>query len=488
MIQRRGAQKYPDTVWGKGNPPKVGRKNLSAWACAEEAQDCFFRTPSGEKALFMLGERQGQPLEAAAAGGAGARSLLLRDLFHCPNTVPAGAGTDLEESNMVFGLLKDIKNGEYRTIATPAEIATIVADGHTALVQRGAGEKAGFEDQEYEKAGARLVDTMEDIYGQADFVTKVKELEPCEFPLLRKGQIIFTCIHPAAHPQEVQAILDSGCIAFTAEDCHRYGSPNCEAAGKQGALMGLESMLSINGGKGKFVNGLGGAPGVKALVIGGGVVGRAAISVLHALGAWVTVMDINIGTLRDIGKQFNEEVNTQISNRYNLKKILPEIDVVYNCVRWPKDAKEYMIDREMVRSMEKGSVIVDISNDYGAIETFHETTHENPRYIEEGVVHYCVSNIPGAISQSTSIAYAASVLPHFRSIINNGVAQACAKDGFLRRSLTTYKGYLTHEETSAIQGRPWVRPEDILEIADQKLDLAPSTTKSHSDNFIKLEK
>ncbi len=108
-------------------------------------------------------------------------------------------------------------------------------------------------------------------------------------------------------------------------------------------------------------------------------------------------MDINIGTLRDIGKQFNEEVNTQISNRYNLKKILPEIDVVYNCVRWPKDAKEYMIDREMVRSMEKGSVIVDISNDYGAIETFHETTHENPRYIEEGVVHYCVSNIPGAI-------------------------------------------------------------------------------------------
>ena len=162
---------------------------------------------------------------------------------------------------------------------------------------------------------------MEDIYGQADFVTKVKELEPCEFPLLRKGQIIFTCIHPAAHPQEVQAILDSGCIAFTAEDCHRYGSPNCEAAGKQGALMGLESMLSINGGKGKFVNGLGGAPGVKALVIGGGVVGRAAISVLHALGAWVTVMDINIGTLRTLSRQYNEQVNTMISTKENIAKI-----------------------------------------------------------------------------------------------------------------------------------------------------------------------
>ena len=172
---------------------------------------------------------------------------------------------------MVFGLLKDIKNGEYRTIATPGEIATIVADGHTALVQRGAGATAGFADEAYEKAGAKLVDTMEEIYAQCDFVTKVKELEPCEFPLLREGQIIFTCIHPAAHPEEVQAILDSKCIAFTAEDCHRYGSPNCEAAGKQGALFGLESMLSINGGKGKFVSGLGGAPAMRVLILGGGV-------------------------------------------------------------------------------------------------------------------------------------------------------------------------------------------------------------------------
>ena len=471
MIQRRGAQKYPDTVWGKGNPPKVGRKNLSAWACAEEAQDCFFRTPSGEKALFMLGERQGQPLEAAAAGGAGSRSLLLRDLFHCPNTVPAGAGTDLEESNMVFGLLKDIKNGEYRTIATPAEIATIVADGHTALVQRGAGEKAGFEDQEYEKAGARLVDTMEDIYGQADFVTKVKELEPCEFPLLRKGQIIFTCIHPAAHPQEVQAILDSGCIAFTAEDCHRYGSPNCEAAGKQGALMGLESMLSINGGKGKFVSGLGGAPAMRVLILGGGTVGQAALSVLYALGARVTVMDINIGILRTLKRQYQEHIDTMLCTKENIAQLLPDTDMVLNCVKWPKGCNDFLIDRSMLKLMGKGSVIVDISNDdNGAIESFHETTHENPRYIEEGVIHYCVSNIPGAIANSTSIAYAASVIPHFRAILNHGVAEACVRDGFLRRALTAYRGYLTHEETSALQGRPWVRPEDILGIADRQLD------------------
>lgn len=387
---------------------------------------------------------------------------------------------------MRFGVLKDIKAGEYRVIATPAEVSMIAADGHEVYVQKGAGAGAGFGDAAYAAEGAKLADTMEEIYRECDFITKVKELEPSEYGLLRENQIVFTCIHPAAHPEELQALLDSRCIAFTAEDSHRFGSPNCEAAGKQGALMGLDSLLAVHGGKGKFVSGLGGAPGVRALILGGGIVGRAAASVLHGLGAWVTVMDINIGTLRDIGKQFNDQVNTQISNRYNIKKLLPEIDVVYNCVKWPKDAGEFLIDREMVRSMEKGSVIVDISNDVGVIETFHETTHEDPRYTEEGVVHYCVSNIPGAISQSTSIAYAASVLPHFRSILKNGVAGACERDGYLRRSLTAYKGYLTHEETSKIQGRPWIRPEDILNIAQNKLDPAPAATTTRSDNFIKL--
>ena len=388
---------------------------------------------------------------------------------------------------MVFGVLKDIKNGEYRVIATPSEVASVVADGHQVLVQKGAGEKAGFEDAEYAAMGAELVDTAEEMYKRSDLLAKVKEFEPCEFDMLRENQIVFTCIHPAAHPEEVQALLDKKVIAFTAEDSHRYGSPNCEAAGKQGALMGLESMLSINGGKGKFVSGLGGAPGMKVLILGGGVVGQAALSVLYALGAWVTVMDINIGTLRTLSRQYQERVNTMISTKENIAKLLPETDMVLNCVKWPKNRTDHLIDREMVRSMAKGSVIVDISNDVGVIETFHETTHENPRYIEEGVVHYCVSNIPGAIANSTSVAYAASVLPHFRSIMNNGVAEACRRDGFLRRSLTAYKGYLTHEETSALQNRAWIRPEDILGIADQKLDPAPPATVTRSENLIAKE-
>ncbi|QOX63458.1 alanine dehydrogenase [Anoxybacterium hadale] len=388
---------------------------------------------------------------------------------------------------MLFGVLKDIKIGENRVIATPSEVTTLKGDGHTVIVEKDAGLKAGFTNESYLAAGAEIAETAEEIYRRCDFVAKVKEIEASEYQMLREGQIVYTCIHPAAHPEEVQALLDSKCIAFTAEDSHRFGSVNCEAAGKQGALMGLHSMLTNNGGKGKFVSGLAGAPGIKVLILGGGLVGKSALQVLHSLGAWCTVMDISMETLRDIGRIYNEQVNTQFSTKENIKKLLPEIDLVINSVKWPKGCTDYLIDREMLSLMEKGSVIVDISNDTpGAIESFHETTHENPTYIESGIVHYGVSNIPGSIARSVSEAYAASVLPHFRSIMNLGVEKACMKDGFLRRSLTAYKGYLTHEETSAIQGRQWIRPEDILNLSDKKIDPAPSATTTKSDHFIKI--
>ena len=384
---------------------------------------------------------------------------------------------------MKFGILKDIKNGEFRVIATPTEVGILVADGNEVFVCSGAGFKAGFDDDEYAKAGATIVADNETIWKECDFVAKVKEIEASEYDYLKEGQIIYTCIHPAAHKEEVNVLLEKKVIAFTAEDSHRFGSPNCEAAGKAGAFMGLWSMMSTNGGSGKFASGLAGAPGVRAVVCGCGIVGKAAIEVLVNIGCQVTVADVNIGVLRDISSKYNGKISTIISNHVNLQNILPSTDLVINCVRWPKNATEFMIDRAMVASMKRGSVIVDISNDYGCIETFHETTHEDPIYTEEGVVHYCVSNIPGAIAGSTSVSYAASVLPHFRNIIENGVAGACVRDGFLRRSLTAYRGYLTHEETSGIQNRPWVPAEKILGIEDQKLDPAPKPTLTRSDNF-----
>lgn len=389
---------------------------------------------------------------------------------------------------MIIGLLKDIKKGEYRTIMTPTEVQSITADGHLVLVQSTAGEGAGFSDDSYQGSGAKIIQSAKEVWKKADLITKVKELDPSEYDLLREDQIIFTCLHPAAHKDEVDVLLKKKAICFTAEDSHRYGSPNCEAAGKQGALAGLDSMLAINGGKGKFVSGLSGSPAMEVLVLGYGAVGRGAIDVLFGLGAKLTVMGNNIGNLRNLKYQYNNNINTCLSTKENIKKLLPRIDMVLNCVKWPKGRNDFLIDRDMLLLMEKGSVIVDISNDdNGAIESFRETTHEDPRYIESGIVHYCVSNIPSAISQSTSISYASAVFPHLRNLLNDGVAEACVKDGFLRRSMTAYKGYLTHEETSAIQNRPWIQPEVILGISDRKLDYAPPATVTKSDIVIDIK-
>ncbi len=281
-------------------------------------------------------------------------------------------------------------------------------------------------------------------------------------------------------------MLSSKCIAITAEDSHRYGSPNCEAAGKQGALFGLESMLSINGGKGKFVGGFAGAPRMNVLILGGGVVGQGALEVLYGLGANITVMDVNVGTMRMLLSKYNGHINTMYSSMETIKSVLPQTDMVINCVKWPKERKDFLITKEMLKLMEPGSVLVDISNDDpGAIESSHETHHDNPRYVVNGVVHYCVSNIPGAVANSTSVALASETLPMLLNILNNGVKEACVKDGFIRRSLTCYKGTLTHEETSAIQGKPWMKPEDALGIADRALDFAPPATTTRSTNFIK---
>ena len=387
---------------------------------------------------------------------------------------------------MVFGILKDIKEGENRVICTPVEVASIVAAGHTVLAQRDCGVGSGFSNEKYEAAGAEIVDTMEEMYARCDFLAKVKELFPCEYDLLREDQLVYCCIHPAGHPEEVDAILKSKCIALTAEDSHRYGSPNCEAAGKQGALFGLESMLTINGGKGKFVGGFAGAPGMNVLILGGGVVGQGALSVLYALGAKVTVMDINAGVLRMLSDRYNQKIDTMFCTKEAIAAILPQTDMVINCVKWPKERTDFLIDKEMLKTMEPGSVLVDISNDDpGAIESSHETHHDDPRYVVNGVVHYCVSNIPGAVAHSTSVALAAETLPLLLNIMNNGLVEACVRDGFIRRCLTAYKGYLTHEETSAIQNKPWIRPEDILGIADRKLDFAPPATTTRSNNFIK---
>ncbi len=384
---------------------------------------------------------------------------------------------------MNFGVLKDTKLGEYRVVVTPAEAHSINESGHSVFIQSQAGIKAGFSDQSYQAVGATIVDSAQEIYRLCDVVAKVKEFDSSDYPHFRESQILFSCIHPAAHPEEVAALLEKKVIAFTAEDSHRYGSPNCEAAGKLGAVMGITSLLNTNGGSGKFISGLAGSPSANVVILGAGLVGKSALDVVYGLGGKATVLDVNLSILRDIERQYRGHVNTLFSTKYNIECLMPQTDLLINSVKWPKQNKDFLITRKMVKTMKPGSVIVDISNDYGVIETFKETTHENPRYIDEGVVHYCVSNIPGAMANTTSTSYAACLLPHFLNILNNGVKIACTKDGYLRRSLTVYKGHLTHEETSAIQSIAWIRAEDILQIDHTSADKAPPATSTRSNLF-----
>lgn len=210
-----------------------------------------------------------------------------------------------------LGILRETKKGENRVICTPKEVETITSAGHTVYAQRGCGERAGFSDEAYESAGALLTDSVQELFKVCDMVAKVKEFTPEEWPLIRTGQLLLGCLHPAANPEEVDALMKSGCIAFTAEDSHRYGSPNCEAAGKQGALFGLESLLTIHGGKGKYVGGFAGEPGIHALILGSGKVGRGALQVLQALGANCTVMARNMHRLRALSAQYNGRVRVR---------------------------------------------------------------------------------------------------------------------------------------------------------------------------------
>lgn len=381
---------------------------------------------------------------------------------------------------MRVGLLKDIKDGEFRTIMTPNEVAELIALGAEVWVEKDAGAGASFEDCEYKKVGAKIAKNMQEIYANCDLVTKVKELEECEYDLLREGQIIFTCLHPAASREEVDVLLKSKVIAFTAEDTHRYGSPNCEIAGKLGLLKGAEHLLRTNGGSGQLICGAGGAPAANVLIIGAGLAGSGALQLAYGLGANITVMDINVKILRELIQKY-PGISTMISSSSNIKTLMPNLDLIVNCVKWPKHRKDHLITRDMLSLMKKGSVIVDVSADVGgAIETYRHTTHEHPTFVVDGIVHYGVDNIPGAASKTTSVAYAASVIDHFKSIVQNGIKEACRLNGYLRRSMTSYKGILTHEETSAIQGREWVTPEEILGLEEGTYEIVPKATTTSS--------
>jgi alanine dehydrogenase len=370
---------------------------------------------------------------------------------------------------MIVGVMKEIKPSEYRVSAIPASVAELVRHGHEVYVEHDAGKGSGYEDEDYENVGAKIIDDPEVIWDKADMIYKVKEILPSEYKYLKKDQIIFTYIHSNAHRDQTEALLKSGCTSIAYEDIPDDNwewpllSPMSELAGKGGFLAALHLSQSINGGKGQLLANVCGVEAPVITIIGCGHSGRGACELAAAFGNQVYVLDIDYDLMQKTKASMPNNVSFLFSNRNNLVECIKKSDIVMNCILWPKTRKDHLINKEDLKLMKKNAIIVDIACDEGgAIETCRSTTHEDPTYVVDGITHYCVDNIPSAFSGTASITLANATLPYALNIADKGVEQALKDDWHLRRGLTTYDSKLTLEETAKKLDMPFTSPDDLI--------------------------
>lgn len=333
---------------------------------------------------------------------------------------------------------------------TPAGVRELVKRGHTVYVQHTAGENSGFPDAEYERAGAHILPTIEEVYAVAEMIVKVKEpIEP-EYKLVRRGQLVFTYFHFACDRTLTEAMLQSGatCLAYeTVVD--KQGTlplliPMSEVAGRMSVQEGARFLEKPQGGKGILLGGVPGVKPAKVLVLGGGVVGTEAALMAAGLGADVTVCDISLPRLRHLAEFMPKNVKTMFSSTYNIEQELPTTDLVIGAVLIPGAKAPHLITREMLGMMKKGSVMVDVAIDQGGcFETSHPTTHAEPVYEVDGIIHYCVANIPGAVPFTSTLALTNATLPYALRLADKGWQQACAEDPGLKLGLNVVDGKVT---------------------------------------------
>lgn len=336
---------------------------------------------------------------------------------------------------MIIGVPKEIKNNENRVSTTPAGVKELVAHGHTVYVQHTAGEGSGFSDEEYVTAGARILPTIEEVYAIAEMIIKVKEPIAEEYPLVKDGQLLFTYFHFASDRALTDAMLASGatCIAYeTVRD--RQGKlplliPMSEVAGRMSVQEGARFLEKPQGGKGLLI---GGVPGVKpanVLILGGGVVGKNAALMAAGLGANVTITDISLPALRQIAAEMPANVHTLYSSRHNIEQELPNVDLVIGSVLIPGAKTPHLLTRDMLKLMQPGTVIVDVAIDQGGcFETSIPTKHDDPVYTVDGIVHYAVANIPGAVPYTSTLALTNATLPYALQLADKGWRKACEAD------------------------------------------------------------
>lgn len=370
---------------------------------------------------------------------------------------------------MIIGVPKEIKNNENRVAVTPAGVAEFVKHGHTVYVQNSAGEGSGFVDAEYQEAGAKILATIEEVYAIAEMIVKVKEPIESEYKLIKKGQLLFTYFHFASYEPLTNAMIASGatCLAYeTVEKADRSLPllvPMSEVAGRMSIQEGAKYLEKPLGGRGIL---LGGVPGVKpaeVVVLGGGIVGTQAAKMAAGMGAHVIIMDVSIPRLRQLDDIMPANVQTLYSNGYNIKQAIKTADLVIGGVLIPGAKAPHLITRDMLKLMKKGAVLVDVAVDQGGcFETTKATTHAEPTYVIEGIIHYCVANMPGAVPYTSTLALTNATLPYALQLANKGWKEACRNNPELRLGLNVVDGKVVYKGVSDAFNLPYTPVEEIL--------------------------
>ena len=370
---------------------------------------------------------------------------------------------------MIIGVLKEIKPNEFRVAATPAAVGQLTARGHKVLVQKDAGIGSGFADAEYAAAGAEILESAHEVYTKADLFWKVKEMFPQEWQYMNRDKIVYTYIHSNAHPEETDAILSSRVTAIAYEDItdDKGGFPLLKPmsilAGKGGFLAALHHSQSVFGGSGTLLANVTGMETPVVTIIGCGNSGMGAAELAAGFGNTVRILDVNLDAMEKAKAQLPQNVSFLMSNRDNLVKCLKDSDVIINCILWPKHRKDHLINREDLKMMKPGAMIIDVAcDDEGAVETCRSTTHDDPVYREEGILHYCVDNIPSAFARTASTMLSNATLPFLLQIADKGVEKALKDNVHLRKGLTAYDGKLTLKETALKQNRELTDVEALV--------------------------
>ena len=370
---------------------------------------------------------------------------------------------------MIIGVPKEIKTEENRVAVTPTGVAGFVARNHKVLIQKGAGLGSGLTDRAYESAGATMIETAADVWQQADMIMKVKEPQVAEYPLLRPGLILFTYLHLAANESVTRALLDRKVTAIGYETIQLDDgslpllAPMSEIAGRLSIQVGAWCLQAENGGRGILLGGASGVRPAKVVILGAGMSGTAACQVATGMGAYVSILDINPSKLRYVHDILGGHLTTLMSNRANLEEEVIEADLVIGSVLIPGAQAPKLISRALVRRMKAGAAFIDIAIDQGGCaETSRPTTHREPIYVDEDVVHYCVTNMPAIVPNTSTYALTNSTLSYGLQLANRGFPQALARDKALAKGLNTYGGKITHEGVANAFNRPWTPVEEVI--------------------------